>query len=423
MKLFHVKSCVGLAALVTGMTAAGASFAADITLLTSWTNGDDRRPALDRIVEAFTAKTGITVDVQASANEGGAIASIYETALLAKQEPDIVLASLEGKMVDWAKLEATIPLNTQLKDWGLADTIPAQAITDWTDADGNLVGLPYLQFTWPFWYNTDLLAQAGITEVPKTTDELITAAKALREAGIDPVITGGSDWAGQKMMMQIIQSYMPVDETREVFSKGGWCGNANAMKGIELFTELRDSGVFVDNVQGLTANDAASSFVSGLSAMTSMGSWSYADGDTMADTIVLAGFPTPSGGVYSKPTAYSSSTLSGFYVSPLGNEKLDQVSAFIKFAYEPEQIATLMAGTGAIPVVTVDPAVASEKSGSATMTKSLVDLPGNVDWAVMPDTWVPGAVSEALYRATTVLYTSGTTAEAACAALDEAYGK
>jgi len=150
MKLFHVKSCVGLAALVTGMTAAGASFAADITLLTSWTNGDDRRPALDRIVEAFTAKTGITVDVQASANEGGAIASIYETALLAKQEPDIVLASLEGKMVDWAKLEATIPLNTQLKDWGLADTIPAQAITDWTDADGNLVGLPYLQFTWPF---------------------------------------------------------------------------------------------------------------------------------------------------------------------------------------------------------------------------------------------------------------------------------
>ncbi|HWJ73644.1 MAG TPA: ABC transporter substrate-binding protein [Kaistia sp.] len=418
-----LKGGAGAAALAAGLLGAGSALAADLTILTSWTNGDARRPALDRMVEAFKAKTGLTIDVQASANEGGAIASIYETALLANKEPDLVLASLEGKMNDWAKDKAVVPAGDLLKDWNLSATIPAEAIADWTDSAGNVVGLPYLQFTWPWWYNMDRLKEAGITKVPETTDELIADAKALRAAGIDPVIIGGSDWSGQKMLLQIIQSFMSPDEARKVFVNGGWCANPNAMKGLELFTHLRDEGVFVDDVQGLTANDSASSFVSGDAAITSMGSWSYKDGDTMTANVVLAGFPTVEGGTYKLPTSYAAATLSGWYVSPAGAKKLDTLSQFIKFAYEPDQIASLMDHTGAIPVVPVDPAVAGEKSGSATMAKSFSELPGKVDLAVMPDIWVPGSVSEALYRAVTVVFTAGVPAKEACAALDGAYGK
>lgn len=45
-----------------------------------------------------------------------------------------------------------------------------------------------------FFYNKDLFAQAGITEVPKTMDELLDTCKALKDAGITPITTLGSDW-------------------------------------------------------------------------------------------------------------------------------------------------------------------------------------------------------------------------------------
>lgn len=412
---------VATGALLLGSIAAAS--AADLVILTSWTKGDARRPALDKIVEGFTKQTGITVEIDASSNEGGAIASVYETSLLAGKEADLVLASLEGKLLDWAKRKAVVPVNDFVAAWGLDKTIPVDAIADWTDSDGHVEGLPYLKFTWPWWYNTTLLKQAGVNAVPKTVDELIAAAKALRKAGIEPVTIGGSDWSGEKMMLQIVQSYMPRDEAKKVLSTGGYCANADAMKGVNLLVRLRDEGVFVDGVQGLTSNDATAAFMTGVAAISSMGSWSYKDGEGIAASVTLAGFPAVDGGAYSKPTYYTGATLSGWFVTPAGAKKLDAIKKLVQFVYAPEQIGTLIDHTGAIPVVNVDPKLVAQKAGSTMMTKSMAELPGTVDAAVMPDVWVPGPVTEALYRATSIVFTNGNGPGKVCAALDEAYKK
>ena len=44
-----------------------------------------------------------------------------------------------------------------------------------------------------FWYNTDLLAQAGITEMPTTMDDLDADIATLKDAGINPLSVGAGD--------------------------------------------------------------------------------------------------------------------------------------------------------------------------------------------------------------------------------------
>ena len=212
-----------------------------------------------------------------------------------------------------------------MKDWGLDGKFQEDALTQWRNgatASGKLQGFPYSGFTWPVWYNMSLLNKAGITEIPATTDDLITDAQKLRAAGIGPFIVGGKDWTGQKLFFQIIQSYASADEIQKVMTTGGYCSTPSVMKGIDLFTKLRDAGVFVDNTQGYSADDMNTTFFAQKAAMmSSMSNFFGAaatSGTDVVSNIKLGGFPLPSGSSFSMPTEYKGFTSSGFMITKRG---------------------------------------------------------------------------------------------------------
>lgn len=60
--------------------------------------------------------------------------------------------------------------------------------------DGKLYGMPLNLEGYGYIYNKDLFAQAGITETPKTLDELRAAAQKLKDAGITPFVNGYAEW-------------------------------------------------------------------------------------------------------------------------------------------------------------------------------------------------------------------------------------
>lgn len=389
-----------------------------IVLHTSWLEGEDRTARLHEILDAFTDETGIGIELLQNGDE---LNQVYETAVLAGDQADVVLTNLTDKQLDWVESGAVVPAGDYIEEWGLGEEIPQDAIDDWTDADGNVRAIPYVGFTWPMWYNTALLEQAGVEGVPATTDELVDAAQKLRAAGIDPFAIGGSDWSGQKLLLLIIESVLEADEAQELFANGGYCDSDAAMEGIDLFVALRDAGVFVDGVEGLTAEQATAMYYEGEAAMGFMGSWAYLDApeDTAAAT-TLSGLPVAAGSPYDKPTAYRGSTGGGWWISENGQAKIDQVRQLIEWVYSPESIATLIDQTGVVPVAEVDPEVAAA-AGNALVAASVSDLQDVVDFAVMPDTFVPAAVSEPLYRATSVAFARGADAQAVCSAIDEAY--
>ncbi|GGF20844.1 ABC transporter substrate-binding protein [Subtercola lobariae] len=422
MKAFRVTAVIAVSAAaiaLTGCSAGSSEDANTLTVLTSIQSGTPTGDVQDKIVAEVEKATGANIKlVQA----GETLPDVYETSVAGGKEADVAITNLAEKSNDWVKNGVAVPASNYLDAWGLTAKITPDALDAWKDSDGKVQGFPYNGFVWPVWYNMALLNQAGITTVPTSTDELISDAQKLNDAGIPPFIIGGNDWSGQKLFLQIAQSYMTPDEATAVYSKGGYCASPDAMKGINLFTQLRDANVFVKDSQGYTADQMDAAFYAGKAAMMSAGSWAF--GDAPADlqsNVQLGGFPQPSGGSYDKPTAYQGYTGSGFFVSPNGakDAKIGLVQKFISAWYEPDNAAAYAAASNGPTAViaTGTPAAIDNKITAAAVN----DVPKVVDYAVMPDTVVPGALDDPMIRQTSLAYAPGTDAQAICSSLDSLY--
>lgn len=410
----------GAAALtLAACSGGGTSDAATLVVQTNWNPSQPQNQPLLDAVESFTAETGVEVELLYNGDD---LNQVYESAALAGEEADVVLLNLTDRQLSWAMDDIVIPLNDYIVEWGLDEAVPQQNIDEWTDEEGNLRGIPYTGFTWPWWFNLDLLEQAGISAVPSTTDELLTAVTALRDAGITPIVAGGNDWSGQKLFLQIAQSYLEPTEAERVFTEGDFCGTPESVEGIELFVQLRDAGAFVDGVEGYTVDQAASEYFTGDAAIASMGSWSYLQApEEIIEVTELSGFPAPADGTYARPTAYQGATGSGFWVSHNGEAKIDVVEQFVTHMYTDAVIEALLNEGGIIPVQLPDGVDTSQTN--PLLAAALTELPDTVDWAVMPDLHIPAAATNPMYRSVSIAFSPGNDAQAVCAAMEEAYSE
>ena len=373
--------------------------------------------AINLAVDSFTSATGISVNfTEAGENLG----EEYEATVLAGQAADVIIVNLFDKSSSWVANGAAIPVNDLLQEWGLDTVIKSSAVEEWTNSDGQVQGFAYQGFTWPVWYNTALLQQAGVTSVPTTSDELIEASKKLRAAGIGPVVVGGNDWSGNKLWLQFAQMFMPTDEAISVFTDGGYCASPNAMKGIAEFVRLRDAGVFVDAVEGYTADQMNAAYFDQKAAIMPAGSWAMpGTPDAVAAVTTLGGLPIPAGSVFNKPTAYEGNTGVGFFISPNGQKKLSAVKEFILSFYQPNVIGKFVSEVAVIPATTIDISAALG-TASPLLNQAVTSLQANAEFAVMPDRYV-GARGDALTKASALAFGKGITADAICKAADQAY--
>lgn len=396
----------------------------DFSVMSRWATGTPEYTQLQSAISSFTDQTGVDVGV----TDGGEDIDVtFETAVAAGQSPDVVVVNLFDKSLGWLDAGVTVPVDDYLTDWGLADKLDDEAVQQWRvdqTEDGQLQGFPYSGFAWPIWYNTALLEAAGVTEVPETTDDLIAAAQALKAAGTPPMIVGGNDWSGQKLFYQIIQTYLAPEQAQQVFSEGGYCASPETVQGIELFTELRDAGLFVDNVAGFTADDMNNTYFSQGAAMMPAGSWAFtpaveADSETgggVVENTELAGFPLPAdGAAFDDPTIYKAFTGVGFMVTPKGAEddRIAATKAFIETFMTPEVVG------GFVDNANIVTPVAGDFTENATnpLLKKALDLQG-ASTAVLPDVWI-GTASDPLTQVTTAAY-GGDDAQAICSGLDQA---
>lgn len=326
-----------------------------IDVVTRWSAGNSAAAAQSRVFASFTAETGVKVN----ATDGlETIDDQVENAVAAGKSPDLVIVNLYDKTLGWLDAGVTVPADQYVKEWGLADRIKPAALDEWRTGSapgGKLQGLPFSGFSWPVWYNTDLLKKAGVDAVPTTTDQLITAAGKLRAAGIQPLTVGGNDWTGQKLFYQIAQSYTDAATMEKVMKNGGYCATPSVLNGIRLFTKLRDAGVFADNAAGLVADSMYASYYSGKAAMMSAGSWAYteaaASGTGIQQHTTLAGLPLPAGSAFGKPTALQGFTGVGFMITKRGAQpdRIDKVRKLVTKFYADATVGDFVKDASILP--------------------------------------------------------------------------
>lgn len=412
-------SGIALAVVVTGCTSGGgdSTDSQKLTILSSMAAGTPIGDHFFEVYNAFTAETGIEIEVQEGADQ---VSTVFETSVAAGQEPDLVHINPVANPLSWIDEGIIVPVSDYYEEWGITDRVTEGALSEWTrDSDGEQQGFPYEAYQWPVWYNTAIFEEAGV-DIPTTTDELIDAAADIRAAGFQPFAVGGGGWAGQKLLLQIAQSYMTPDEAKDVFINGGWCSSDAGMQGLETFVELRDAGVFQDDAEGIQAPDQTALFMSGGAAMMSQGSWELAEmPDDISAVVQFGGLPLPDGAAYDLPTAYQG-TSNGYWISSKGVEKIDAIQQFIEYMYSPEVSAGF---TNEVQLITAIQTDAADLSPDlpAPLVQITTELPSTVEYAVHPDKYIPGTIVETFIGQTALAFGDGLDAAGICAALDSVY--
>ncbi|HWM36575.1 MAG TPA: ABC transporter substrate-binding protein [Streptomyces sp.] len=347
------------------------------------------------------------------------IFNVFETARLADKEADVMLVNLYDKSFSWTELGATLPVNKYLKEWNLTSRVRPGALKAWTDSEGRVRGFPWSGFTWPVLFNTRLLAKAGIDETPRTLPDLRKAVKALRAKNITPMAIGGNDWSGQKLLMQIMQGYMEPSVAKRVFAEAGFCAEPQAMRGLRLFAQLRELGLWGKGAQGFTADEMNAEYFSERAAMMSaLTSTIAAVPGNVAGRTEVGGFPMPEDGQYSKPSVYTGATSTGIWITPNGREKIGMVERFVKFFYRKDSVQRFVDDSGF--QIGLRDQKGSAKFPLVTESNRVSEGDG-VERVVMPDSLVPAAASAPLNRATSIAFSPGASPQKICRALDVAY--
>ncbi|HEX6343813.1 ABC transporter substrate-binding protein [Umezawaea sp.] len=349
-------------------------------------------------VAAYERRTSRTV---ALLKNGSDLPIVFETSSLAGAEADVALVNLQGRTLSWTGLGATIPVTGLLDDWGLREQIIPEAVAEWTDGSGNVRAFPFTRTNWPVSFNTRLLEQAGVG-IPTTSDDLIVAAEALRAKGIGPVTVGGSDWSGQKLFLQIIQGFLTAEESKRVFASGKLSESAGALAGVEHFVELRDAGVFIDNVQGYTSDSELTQFNTGKAAIVPAMSSALAKVPAdRAREVVVGGWPKPSrGGVLDHPSVIRSYNGHGIWISENGAKKLDLVQPFVQYLYSDEVTDAMILGSGrdmsrVTDTLSTDFPLVAQASRLTSAQVSPV---------MLPDLIIPQSAFEPMIQATATAY-------------------
>ncbi|MFJ8793026.1 ABC transporter substrate-binding protein [Streptomyces sp. NPDC102462] len=347
---------------------------------------------------------------------GDDLGQVYETSRLARKEADVVMVNLYDKTLAWTDVDATVDVGPYLDEWGLRERVLPAALAAWTDARGRVRAFPYFATNWPVAYNRALLDRAGVDAVPTTGDQLIAAARRLRAKGIAPVTVGGNDWTGQKLLAQIIQTYLTEDEARHVYSTGDFGGRA-VRDGIDYFVALRDAGVFADKAQGLTSDSMTTQFNTEEAAIQSAMSSALAKvPEEVARHTEVGGWPLGPGAAHDRPTVIRAFTLIGFWISPNGVRKIGHVEKFLRFMYRPDTVSRFVTESGRDMAVRTDTV-----STGFPLVAAAQRLGGDVSQVLLPDVYVPPAATQPLITATSTAFTWGTGAAKVRALLEAAY--
>ena len=266
--------------------------------------GEDSKeyPNMVRAVEEFEAKTGHTVVLQYLENES--FKAKLPTMLQSNDRPDIFYSWGGGVMYDQARAGFLRDVSNVVPDSYL-DTVSAAAADAFT-FEGQRVGLPLQVSQVAWWYNKELMNQAGIdVSQIKMWDDLLDAVKQIKAAGITPICMGGKD----KWPVHFVWTHLHIRNGGkglflESLNNGGW-DRPEYIRSGEQMLELVALEPFQKGWLAATWPDQAGFFGDGKCAMALMGNWMYgaqasnsASGEGLADdNMGMFNMPMTNGGI------------------------------------------------------------------------------------------------------------------------------
>ena len=338
----------------TGVTLAVGAAAADTTV--KWLHIEVNPAQVkiwDEVARAYeAAHPGVKIEMQFLENE--AYKAKLPTILQSKDRPHIIYSWAGGVLKTQIEAGVLEDITDQVK--GYSDTITPAALAAFAP-NSRVYGLPIALSQVGFLYNKELMAKANVDATAiKTWDDLLAAVKALKAAGVTPIVVGGAD----KWPLHFYWTHLAVRiggkagfDAALRGESGGFAGETFQKSG-ELFKQLVDLQPFQNGFLGFKNPQAVGYFGDGKAAMTlGISSTYHVQRALAADKVGLGedkigwfDFPVVPGGK-GAPT----DTLGGItgWLITKGSPK--EATDFLKFFISKDVQTRLAAGNFLVPVV------------------------------------------------------------------------
>ncbi len=254
-----------LALASTSLLSLGAAVAQDEVTITIWSLDDANQPALNLAREFDELEPGIKVEYReiqfddVVAESMRAFATGQAPDIIAVDNPEHALFAARGAFLDITDRVAASDVIDPVNYFAG----PLNSVS-W---DGKLFGVPKATNTIALYYNKDLYAKAGITEPPKTWDELVEVSRKLNDPANNVYGLAFSAKASEEGTFQ----FLPWAQMG-----GGGYDNINApgaVKALEIWKTIMDEKLASPDTLTRGQWDSTGTFNSGNAAQVISGPW------------------------------------------------------------------------------------------------------------------------------------------------------
>ncbi len=267
-------SCrVRIAAVVLPvLLAASPSFSQGDVTITHYFTGELGKKSFDEQVQKFEAATGYSVKDSPIGHED------FKSGILVRAAgnslPD-VFSYWAGARVQFVVDSGSLhPIDDMWNEKGL-DGVVAKSVADSaTMYNGNRYLVPLNYHYSGMFYNTQVMADAGVTEFPTTWEGFLELCEKLKGMGVTPIALGSMNrWPAQFWFDYLLLNTAGPDYRAALMNGSASYDDPEVARAMEMWASLVDAGYFVPNANADNWTDASDRVARGEAAMTLMGTW------------------------------------------------------------------------------------------------------------------------------------------------------
>lgn len=214
-----------------------------LTMWSMWSNTEPQGKVLQEAADAFSAQTGATVNIEW---KGRDLKTIIVTALEANENVDIFEEDYQRIASTYSEycLDVTDMAEAAgYSDFGFQCFVDQQK--EWCGAFNSIAEQPQVG---GIFYNKDIFEAAGITTLPTTWDEFLTACQAMVDAGFEPMAL--DDAYADFALAYHLSRHVGQEALGELSLNGGWGENEQIIKGAQELIDFVNAGYLESGAPG-----------------------------------------------------------------------------------------------------------------------------------------------------------------------------
>lgn len=377
MKNWKKRTSIGLAlamaaSMMSGYVNVYADDVIELRWLTAQIGEHSEAEWLSNVVEGFNKEYEGKIKINVDGVAGGGAEEKLHTDAVSGTMPDIFMLNADAARFNLiADAGAAADLTEYFeKNPDLWDRVDKDAAAAYTDKDGKLLGLPYARSYIGILYNTAMMEEAGVTEIPATWEAFFETCQKLKENGVYPVslMTAENSWNTQLTMTYTLGS----SEEGSKWLKETKPETADFTDPAFIEAVAKIQTMFKDyttpDAVGATASVACNNFMSGMSAVYVNGPWILGDltnpdeaYEGLYDDVVYSVGPENSI-IASENIAYA--------IGSTEPEKIEAAFEVLKYIAREDVYAEFLSASGNSPTITMDTSLIETDPLNAALVES-----------------------------------------------------